>query len=495
MATYSRTIARITTDTSASAPIPAWRSAMTSTNTIYAIGDAPSSVLPGRIQWPSIGAENRLESGGSDNNPLYLASGYGGSVYAPELGPWGTMILGSTGEHSLTEQLISFGLGDANPTWNFLQQPLYATSASEADAYNADWYYNPTEYNNLPAWRRLDYAADAGVTASWLSTWAGNGKSFPIGYDGWIARRKYGANGGSTVLGNNRPHWFRYSMPCYVPASMTGTGAGAILVNSQGTIYGPFNSAPVPAGASDADWYAETWPSGARKCWLHAMNVNTRQWTRLAAPVPSAAKVFGIALPQSAVDTAYKRVYYATNSSNGGNWALYYADFSGGLFGVTMSGPTNLTNLSGETATRYNSILCVPSSGALAGRRLWYFQDNVNSALILIDIDTNTLRRLSVANLPTNGAEWRFGYDAVNNLVYMTTVEGSAVQCRRFAIPADYTNAAAYSVQTLSINMNGSSIEGGANLSAYGQRSAFLPGLGVILVPQKTNRTLAFRPG
>ncbi len=494
MATYTRSIARITTSVAGSSPAPAWRSTMANANTVYAIGETPSAVLPGRIRWPAAGAGNRLESGGSDNNPLYLASGYGGSVYVPELGPWGTMIIGSTGEHSLTEQMNSFAISEDNPSWNFFQQPLYATSAAEADAYNADWYHDPAQAASLASWQRLDYTADGSATASWLSSWASQGKRFPIAYDGWICRRKYGAGGGSTALGNNRPHWFRYSMPCYVPASMTGTGAGAIVTNSQGTIYGPFNSAPVPSGATDADWYAEVWGNGARKHWLHAMNVATKQWTRIATPVPSTAGVYGLAQPQSGVDAVNKRIYYSTNSSNGGNWALYYADFSGGLFGVSISSPVNLTNLAGETTTRYNSILCIPTSGALAGKRLWFFQDNVNSALILVDVTANTLRRLAVANLPPVAADWRFGWDAVNNTVYLTTLESGAIGCRRFVIPSDYTNAAAYSVQTLPINMNGYSIEGGANLSHYGQRSMYLPDLGVILVPQKMNQMLAFRP-
>lgn len=492
MATYTRSIARITTSTAGAASLPAWRTAMSSTNTIYAIGETPSSVLPGRIQWPSAGAGNRLESGGSDNNSLYLSSGYGGSVYVPELGPWGTMIIGSTGEHSITEQLNSFAISEDNPSWNFFQQPLYATSSSEADAFNADWYYDPTYAASLAGWQQLDYAADSTVIAAWLAKWALQGKSFPVAYDGWIARRKYGSNSGSTLLGNNRPHWFRYSMPCYVPPSMTGTGSGAILVNSQGTIYGPFNSSSIPAGASAADWYAETWDGTMRKHWLHAMNVATKQWSRIPTPVPSASGVYGLDQPQSAVDIVNKRVYYSTNSSNGGNWALYYADFSAGLFGVTLSSPTNLTNLAGEVGTRYNSILCIPTSGALAGKRLWYFQDYVNSALILIDVDANTIRRLPVSNMPSG--DWRFGFDAANNLVYVTAVGSGGVACCRFVIPSDYTNAAAYAVQTVTIDMNGITMEGSANLSNFGQRSMYLSGLGVILIPQRMSQALAFRP-
>lgn len=467
---------------------PAWLASMNAPNTLYGVGEIPSDVLPGRIQWPGAGANNRLESGGSDNNPLYLTSGYGGSVFVPELGPWGTMIFGATGEHSVTEQLLSFGLSEDSPSWRFFQQPLYATSAAEADTFNADWYFNQAEFDAMASWQKLEYNADSQTSADWLSTWATHGKSFPIGYDGWIARRKYGAGAGSTLLGNTRPHWFRYSMPCYLPPSLTGDGAGALLVNSQGTIYGPYNSGPIPSGASDADWYAERWPSGARKDWLYAMNVETKEWTRLPEPVPSSSSVYGVAYPQSAVDAANRRVYYVTN---GGNWALYYADLSAGLRGMTMAAPTDLINTSGETAVLYNSILCVPSAGGLAGRRLWFFQDAVSSALILIDIDANTMRRLPVANLP--GGNWRFGYDQANNVVYLTTVD-SAVNCSRFVIPDDFTNAAAYSVETLSLNMNGHSVEAGANLSGYGQRSMFLNGLGVILVPMKTEQLLAFRP-
>lgn len=482
MTTYTRTVSGIISST------PAWFQAMSSANTVYSIGE-PSSVLESRIQWPG-GVDPKthgnnaavLEYGGSDNNAWYMMAGFGSSIYVPELGAYGSMVFTGTGEHALSEAHNIFALSLDNPTWNFYQHPQYSTSLSEAIANNADAYFNVADYNaSVSAGRYITYGSPD--TVNW------NRATFPVGFgNGWVLRQKYGTNGG-TLIGKNVPHWGRYNMPGYIPPSMTGAGAGAILTNSQGTIYGPFNSGPIPPGESDATFYAEVWPGGARKHWLHAMNVQTRQWTRLATPVPQNTANFGVAQPHAGVDVERKRVYYTANSK------IYYADFTNGLAGMTFTVSNVTESATADNLMAYTACLCIVTSGPNAGKRLWYSQyvNDVTNQLVLLDVDALTIRRLAVPNLPTSART--ISYDAANNMVYMVGASaGGSISCCRFQIPTNYASGAAYSVEQLPINMNGNSISSGYQLAYQGHASMVLPTLGVIMVPQKYGRMLAFRP-
>jgi len=487
MATYSRSIGRITSTTGVAAT-PSWVQDMTNTNMVYAVGEAPSSALAGKIIWPSEGAENTLYTG-TDANYLYMHYGYGGSLFMGDVGANGTMVFGYTGEATFCEQMTSFGLADAG--WSFFQQPLYATSLSEAVAMDADWYYNVADFNALPSSRKVPRGSGE---SSWIAGWD---KGFPIGYVNWVMRRK----SQSTFLGNNRPHWFRYGMPAYVPANATGTGSGAIVVNSRGTIYGPFSQGPKPSGLSEGDWFANVWPSGNHKHYLYAMNVGTKQWSRLEPPIPDRNRGSNIEPyhPQSVWDAANKRIYYTAYDSDN---AVYWADLSNGLLGMTWGGPTNLTSIGGAALAMLgddgNSILCVPSSGSLAGRRLWFFKANNYSTptLGLIDLDRNNLYRLTAAGLPSTGEVWGFGYNAATNIVFITTKGSAGVRSYRFPIPSDPTSAANYSISMTPLGFApGVSLEAGeAVTKQLGQRSNYLSSLGIILMTQRTGKMLAYKP-
>ncbi len=488
MATYSRSIGRITSITSV-APTPTWVSAMTNTNTVYSVGDNARDVLPGKIVWPSAGRENTLYTG-TDANYVYMHVGYGGSLYMPDVGAHGTMVFGYTGEATFCEQMTSFTMADAK--WDFFQQPQYATSLSEAISMDADWYYSPADYAALPAARKIP--AGPGEP-TWRSGWD---KGFPVGFVDWVMRRK----SQSTYLGNNRPHWFRYGMPAYVPASATGTGSGAIVVNSRGTIYGPFSQGPKPSGMPEADWFADVWPSGNRKHYLYAMNVSTRQWSKIPTPIPDRNRgANGEAYhPQSVWDPVNKRIYYSIYDVDN---AIYWADLSGGLANLSWGGPVTLSSPTNANWAMLgddgNSALCVPTSGANAGRRLWYFKHNRGDGLPwlgMVDLDKSTIHRMQISGLPSVGDVWGITYDATNNMVLITTKGTFGVRLYKFQIPSDPTNAAGYSVfMTQLAFASGVTLESGEERTKQlGQRNMYLPTLGVILMTQRYGRMLAYRP-
>jgi hypothetical protein len=461
---------------------------MVTTDTVYAVGDLPS-VLLGKITWPAAGSGNFQFNGGGDGNATYMQNSYGGSVYVPDLGSYGTMIFGRTGEATFDAQLTEFAVSEEAATWNMFQQPLYAVTSAEAASINADCYYSVADYTALPAGNKigLDYAA-------WYAAWD---KSFPVGFgSAWVMRQKIQ---NVSFLGNEMPHWFRYNMPRYIPAAMTGTGTGAIIVNSRGTIYGPFAQGAKPDGVTDAEWYADVWGTGRRKHYLSAMNVSTKQWTKLTTAIPDFTGYEGdVSSPHACVDLANKRVYYSTY--NGSTNALYYADFTSGLAGMTMNGPTNLTEINGAGMDQGgNSVLCVPTSGPNAGRRLWYMK-NYDGELLLIDIDNGTIRSLAVSGLPADAAWWYMTYRASTNELIISTVSlADGVRSFKVVIPTDPTDEGSYgtmSMTTLAF-APGVAIDVGeaTNRWSYGEITRYLDSLGVILLPQAHTATmLAYRP-
>lgn len=483
MTQWFHTIGRQVTNT-----MPAWRSAMTSANTAYLIGETPSSVLPGRIVWPAGSTNNTLFVNGVDNNALYMTEGYGGSIFVPEIGAYGAMIFTTTGEHCLSNQMTSFGISEDNPSWNFYQQPLYAVTAGQATTMNADLYFDDGTVSPVTTW-------------SYGSPDSGSFNGFPARFTcpsgTWLFKRAYT----SGLLGDGRPWWLRYDMPCYIPASMTGTGVGAIVVTGSGTIYGPFNQGPVGPGASAAQMYSESWPgSGRAKQWFHAMNVQTKAWTRCPTAAPDYQQYGGvISMPYSGVDVERKRIYYLC-IPQGTQSSIYYADFTGGLAGQTISGaPAPITNGNAVGTSMAvdsnNSIFCVLTTGVNAGKRLWYTRESGGSNLLVIDVDANSVNRLSIG-MP--GGEWGLAFDPVTNIIYTTIVNkaGNSIVYYKFTIPTSYTSAGSYTLTgPTSISMGAITLENGNYTQhRYGQQNMIHPQLGTIMVAQGTNRMVAFRP-
>jgi hypothetical protein len=457
---------------------------MADTNTLYEIGGLPS-VADDALTWPSAGAENFLMNGGSDSNAAYLHYSFGAGVRVP-----GGVIFGSTGEANITNQLTKLTLSADAPAWGMFTQPEYPTSEAEAVTMDSDWYYSAADYAALPSGDKIDGVGEAAFSAAWDGT-------FPVGHLNWVIRRKY-TSGGPT--GESRPWFFRYQMPVYIPPAMTGTATGAIITTNFGTIYGPFSQGAIPGGggaSTDTNWFADVYGSGRRKKYLWATDVSTGVAQRLSAEMPDVGNQGVVNMPVAMVDGANKRIYYWLVSSS--NNALMYADFSAGLAGVTFSGPTAMTDLSSGTAPSLgsNGVFCVPASGPNAGKRLYFCREQSSQEFVLIDIDANTIRNLAVSGVPGSGDWWCWGYHTASNTVFITTKSvADGVRCYRFVIPTDYTNAANYSVTMDTIAMNGISLESAGDTGPYqyGDRTDLLDEYGVLLLTQKFNKAVAFRP-
>ena len=469
------------------ADIPAWRTVMSDTDTVYEIGGLPSAAA-GDIVWPSAGAENTLYTG-TDSNYVYMHYGYGGSVYASDLGAYGTMVFGTTGEAIFSEQLTQFPLTADSPAWTMFQQPEYAVSEAEAITMGADWYYSASDFAALESATPSRIVPRGAGEGDFVGGWDGN---FPVGYTNWIIRRK----SQGSYLGNGRWHSFRYEMPRYVPASMTGTGHGAIVIVTRGPIHGPFSQGQQPSGVSNSDWFDDVFASGARKYHMHAMDVVTKEWQRLSAVIPEFTGSGNAVLPRSCLDEANERVYYFAPSGTG--YAVYYADLSGGLSGMTWGGPTTISDLTAGSISftdSGSSVLAVPTSGANAGRRLWYMRSNAGG-LVLVDLDNNTLDEFTITGLPSAGEWWGFGYRASSNELIITTKNASfGVRSYRITIPTDPTDEANYSVTMHALTLDsGVALESGIVLYQCGERSQYIDSLGVILMTQYTGKMLAYRP-
>lgn len=466
-------------------PYPEWRTAMVDTDKVYAIGDLPS-VAEALIDWPAAGAENQLYAG-TDSNYVYMHYGYGGSVYVPEIGTHGAMVFGTTGEAIFSEQLTSFTLSADMPTWTMFQQPLYATSEAEAITMEASWYYNQATYDALVISDPDRIVARGAGESDFAATWDA---AFPVGYANWIIREKVG----ESCLGNSRWHSFRYNMPRYIPPSMTGTSNGAIVVTNRGPIHGPFSQGQYPDGVAIADWFSDVWGTGRRKYYLFAMDVVTKVWQRLATPVPDFTGFNTASLPVSCVDESTSRIYYLAGNST--NFATFHADFSAGLSGMTMSGPTNLTDSAGGPAVSEGTS-SVFTQNHPTGKRLWYVkEENATPSLLCIDLAANTMRRLSITGLPSNSAWWSMGYDSANNRIFITTKAASGVSYYKFIVPTDPTDAANYVITSATCTFDtGVTLESGSEGSwQYGDRGQYLPTLGVILMTQRYGKMLAYRP-
>jgi len=474
------------TSTLPEASTPTWRTAMVDTDKVYEIGAAPTG-LSATVSWPAAGSSSLLMNNGGDNNPWRLHASYGGSVFVPELGAYGTMIFGSTGEATISNQLTAFPFSESSPTWAWFQQPDYPISEAEAIAADADMYYSAADYAALASGKKIDSVGEATFSSTW-------DKTFPVGVSNWVIRRKLT----DSLTGDSRPWFFRYEMPVYIPPAMTGEAAGAIVVTSLGTIYGPFSQGPAPTGTADADWFADVWGSGRRKHYLWAMNVSTKVWTRLAAVPDFAPNSSVVMLPLACVDEDAARVYYWLISDS--NNSLLYADFSSGSASMTVSSPAAMTDTSGGAAPSLagGCVLCHITTGALAGKKLWYMKDQSSASLLLIDIGANTMRKLTITGLPSTGLFWIFSWDAANQRLILTTKSsGAGVTSYRIPIPTDYTNAAAYTVTSQALTLDtGVTLESTADSFPWqsGDRGILLPSLGTIQLTQADGKMLAYIP-
>ena len=483
---------------------PAWyasvlqaNSGVFPSNTLYSVGarwDDATNSFNAKEVWPEgTYAGGSLLYAGTDGTFPPMVNAYGGSVYVPELGKFGTMVFGNTGENVIQEQLALWSISNDAPAYDVFQNPSYQLTASAATAAGASWYYNVADYNALAPAKQMPWSAGTGnLQTTWASAWD---KTFPVGIANWVIPAKVGIS----ELGSQRPISFRYNGNVYIPPAMTGISAGAILVNDA-SWHGPFNGnrGPIPDGVTPAQWFTDLWPSGRQKFWIYALNVQTKVWTAIV-PVPDFIENshnYNIAHPYAFVDTAAKRVYYTGGQA--GNLVLTYVDFSAGISGVTMGGPTAVAGAGGSdfSSSHSNIDLFIGTSGVLNGAKLYYYK-NGNNRLGVLDLVANTCYDLVLANPPPTSGNWWMALDQANAMVYITIKDpvGNTVTLWKFAIPSTPGTAASYTViGPTTVNMNGVTLETALGNAPYGHRHQLLPGLGVVLLTQRYGNMLAFRP-
>lgn len=481
---------------------PAWRQAMTETNRLYPVTTNRSDDTPSMIVWRG-GTRPRAE-------PDMLPKGYGGAVHLTDVGgPFGTLVFGGTGEDTFNAQLISVNVSADAPAWGVWNQPDYPITEAQCIAEDSDCYYNEADWTALAAAQPTRIMVSGpGMHPSWDGGFPVGGHDNPAlgGYQkGWIWIRK-----SRYCRSNRQPFQFRYQMPAYIPPSMTGTGAGAILINTNG-FSGPFrsNTPNLAAGQNRSWWAQDVWTAGgdSRKCLFYAQNVATKEWTRLPnAFVPELISTGFTTLDRegSWVDVERKRVWY----HNYGQQRQYYIDFSNGLSGAVASAVQTNTatveNPAAQWAIDYDSAwACVQRQPG--ARRLWYYMGNQNPGdLAVIDLDANVQylwRDMPGFDRPAPGFT-SGGYDPVTNRVFFTQYLDAGnprVYCHSFVVPSDPFNKAAYSCSTVQLAVApGAELIGDGGLGGVLQfgsdRGKYHPDLGVIFVTNGSGKLLAYRP-
>lgn len=504
MTQWTRTIGRQVTNS-----LPAWVSAISTSNTLYKIAGNPTTDMSGQIIWPS---GSQPPHWGGD----YLQhAGFGAAVYVADGGAYGTMVYCGTGEDVFNTHLTSLPLSNATVTWQVYQQPYYALTQAEAQTQDGDWYYNPSAEDSFTA-SRPNAAMNVPPGVYSLSSWD---KTFPVTLagKGWVQWRKV-----KQTLGKNQPIRLRYNTPTFVPASMTGTGAGAIIAfddNFAGPLRGSngmpenisnyYNSG---AAYNPGDYAQDLMPNGDLALRFRAMNTSTKVWTTLAPlhrPVQAGSD---ITRGHAFVDTVAKRVYYAMAGKS------LYLDLSGGLAGATVSAPVSMTlNPSNGTFSFDVNSGAGPCEGHPQGRKLvfvkWglYGADPSDSTkLLLLDHDATAMFILDFAAvgfnmLPSPGQmlDFGFGYNPAagsNGTLYLTYRKRFTTEyyLAKFPLPNDPTNVANYTgsfapSRTLLPAAGGATLETAGYGNPFGDSRCYVPSLNVILWPHQT-QVFAFKP-
>ena len=452
---------------------------MTEVGTVYAVGDLPE-VLNEKQVWPAGKPPASLFGGwsGHSNTSIQVHFGYGGSVFARDMGKFGTMIFGGTGEQQFNNQLTAFTLSDDAPTWDVVQQPRFALTREEMEAIGADLYYNPPEAASLFQFKEADRTLG--------DRWAAVGDAFPVAYKGWVIPKKVRL----WSTGHKAPHAFRYNMPVYLPAAVSGNNSGAIVVNTR-SFHGPFRGGPDPDFVSPKSrFFADCWPDGTRKLYLHVLDLDTKQWIVVAQPIPPHTGHAQLIQPFGFSDPATKRAYYTSHL--GSSFALYHVDFSSGIEGAAISDPYVLS-LSAAGASGMTSASNGVSFTTPSGRFLYYTRNApADGSLLMYDPDNKRTYVLKLPGMPVESMWMGFGYDAANNRVIITVRDQSQVRCFHFGVPTDPTIASNYKVEQTVLTPK-EPLEA-VQCWQYGQRNEYVPQLGVVLITQRYGPMLAYRP-
>lgn len=502
MTQYHRTLGGQVTNA-----LPAWRAAMTSTLTVYPVG--PSNVdvaarllytaLPGGV----VPAGIQIDCTTGDPASLQF-SGWNDSVVVPGVGAaHGKVLYFGAGEGYWGNYSMAFDLTTGSiEKW---QDHYYCTTSAQAASEDADAYYSPTDAAAMSS--TLEVVDGGGTAAAWHAAWVTAGKPFPVKWQNWVIRRKFN----SYAHGSNRHYVGRYDAVEHVPASMTGTGNAAVVINGQ-SWRGPFGGGPTPGGGANADWHEVVGSQGPRS-WVFWQDVVTKEWGRSATRVPDGLSG-GVQQQASLLDEANKRIYWL---EFGAAVHLWYTDISSGMAAMTHSSVTNLTaggpdlGLPGE---RGSWILTKGHPGA---RRLAFAKPDAvpfagarDNYLAVVDIDASTYTTLGpIPSLAIDSGSERnlnYGIDyvpeqgAYGTLILTTSSPTNGVRMHLIPLPADPTVAANYSGVTnttlslaagLTLDATGNS----PNVKRYGRgKGGYLRDLGAVLFTQNKGPLLAYRP-
>lgn len=461
---------------------PLWARAMAQEDRLYNVSrNVPDSananlIFPGGVVPYGWG---QLENQGWD-----VMSGYSSGVLLEDVGgAAGTIVVGTGGHTRIQNNLLSLNLNDDSPGFDWWQQPYFETSGVNG----AELYYNRSEFNSLP---REQKTGDGGGTEdSMTAAWIAAGGKFPMGYEGWIFPKKFQYG----HLGKNHPHGFRYHAPCYIPPSMTGTGAGAYLVVE--APQGPFVQSWLPSGASTTHLVDSSalWPSGRRKWPIYTKNTQTGEWQRLRYPQPDVSW-YGFIHLHTAVVPSLKRVYVSGDVANG-TASFWSIDFANGLENVEVTGVQGGTAAIAPNRGTAGAL----TVGAPNGRLLWFWPDLSGAEYLVVqDLDNKTNFRVGPISgySVAPGSEDAFIYDSLLHrlLVVRRPANGASgmISYLSIKIPTDVQSPSGYVVSERQLQ-----VEAGVTVSSvshYYKKCFLHSSLRVIFVPQNSGRMLAFKP-
>jgi hypothetical protein len=476
---------------------PAWRTAMTATDTLYYVGtstpeSAPALPSPHPTQF---GQANGPPGDGFVGAGWDVMGGYScGTRLDTVGGNYGTMVYGCGGHNRVQNQLLGFNLNQDDPTFSWWQLPTYKTTETGG----AQMYYSPSEQSALLAGGRgsaavMTNSTGAGEDSASVTGWD---RAFPVAYNGWIFPRKITTG----QMGDNAPHGFRYKTTAFIPASVTG---GAPLFMMSVSTQGPFTSGYVPQpGVSLTDWVdASAITSGVRRWPYYFRNCVTGAWTEHQWQPAGALRGSGFSSTPIGVFPDNKRVYVMGGVTGSSYW---YLDFSAGYAGHTLVVPN--VNVS-QSVAPYSS-LCF-SVGDLLGRHFAVGlaqTSNPEGKLTVIDFDAGTSYYIDLAAQGFAGDPQdefaNITYDAANaRVLYLQRNSGTnRIEYWSITVPATLNNSAGWVCSAkrtpalADAGMSSTHFGGSDRLANMYGKSDYLPDLGVCLVPFYRHRMLAFRP-
>ena len=498
MTQYSRRVGALRTNA-----LPAYTSTTTDANKLYAFGQV-TSVLDNMLVWPGGGGAIPNMNGGGDGSPAQQHRGWGSCWYVPDFGTHGAMVFGRTGEFTMENQRTYIDMATGN--WGIWDQPFCCLTEASAATADADYYYNLADYNAIKNSRGsagIVYGSAAPYNyTNWGDTeWDG---TFPVGLplstqEGWVQRRKLTGNN----FGNGVVARYRYNNHATIPASWTGLGCAALLINPR-VLGGPFQgSVQLPLGLTDASrWHAQMTAGGQTKHFLSYQRLDTKAKALITtAHLPDSFSGY-TGDTHCWLDSRNKRAYFMFRI---GALAAWYADFSNGIAGMTISTPVAFTRINDYDMIPSDSANHGSTDGHRDGRRLIYFMSHNSTAshLVLLDMDGNTLRLLT----PIPGLTWQsapgtdinlgFNYDPASNVMRIAEqTQTGEVYVHSFEIPADPLVASNYSVSRVQLSKApGAAVDTTQWIRMFGERPLIQGYIGGrVVIPQYANKPLTFKP-